>query len=199
MFRDLHCFIWFGQSSAGFCRCRGLRTKAITKRENKNSSLWSTKLSAKLYFSVVYKSCWVLARTTLYVVWFSDQLTRSVGRLFMSCQPTSNFKSLEQLVFVYTKLDPGERYICLLFLLLLLFNVGFASLPRQCTHLPGLGFRRGSYRCECKKGYYFPFSNTSARYYNGTVIEEEYEKKLLVSANFQNSFNLLWFFFLDYI
>ena len=58
------------------------------------------------------------------------------------------------------------------------------SAPRliclQCTHIPGLGFRRGSYRCECKEGFYFPEKNSPVRYYNGTVIEEEYEKKLMV-------------------
>jgi hypothetical protein len=54
----------------------------------------------------------------------------------------------------------------------------------QCEHIPGLGFRRGSYRCECKDGFYFPDTSAPVRYYNGTVIEEEYEKKLMVCFPF---------------
>ncbi|KAI9562198.1 hypothetical protein GHT06_013163 [Daphnia sinensis] len=49
----------------------------------------------------------------------------------------------------------------------------------QCEHIPGLGFRRGSYRCECRDGFYFPDTSAPVRFYNGTVIEEEYEKKLM--------------------
>lgn len=47
--------------------------------------------------------------------------------------------------------------------------------------LAGLGFRRGSYKCVCKKGYYFPDTTAERRYYNGTLLEEEYEKYMLVS------------------
>lgn len=54
----------------------------------------------------------------------------------------------------------------------------------QCVPLPGLGFRRGSYKCLCRKGYYFPDTKAERRYYNGTVIEEEYEKLMLVSNIF---------------
>ena len=55
------------------------------------------------------------------------------------------------------------------------------SAPVQCISLPGLGFRRGSYICSCNDGYYFPDTGTPNKYYNGSIIEEEYEKKLLVS------------------
>lgn len=51
----------------------------------------------------------------------------------------------------------------------------------QCIPLPGLGFRRGSYKCVCRRGFYFPDTQAERRYYNGTVIEEEYEKLMLVS------------------
>lgn len=51
----------------------------------------------------------------------------------------------------------------------------------QCDAIPGLGFRRGSYKCVCKPGFYFPDTTAEQRYYNGTEIEEEYEKRLLVS------------------
>ncbi|XP_043278235.1 probable G-protein coupled receptor 158 [Venturia canescens] len=49
----------------------------------------------------------------------------------------------------------------------------------ECVATTGLGFRRGSYRCVCKRGYYYPDTKSIERYYNGTVIEEEYEKQML--------------------
>ncbi|KAG7212552.1 hypothetical protein KM043_012854 [Ampulex compressa] len=49
----------------------------------------------------------------------------------------------------------------------------------ECVAIPGLGFRRGSYRCICKRGFYYPDTKSSKRYYNGTVIEEEYEKLMM--------------------
>ncbi|XP_044001665.1 probable G-protein coupled receptor 158, partial [Aphidius gifuensis] len=49
----------------------------------------------------------------------------------------------------------------------------------ECVAIPGLGFRRGSYRCVCQKGFYYPDTKSTERYYNGTVIEEEYEKLMI--------------------
>ncbi|XP_043797146.1 probable G-protein coupled receptor 158 [Apis laboriosa] len=49
----------------------------------------------------------------------------------------------------------------------------------ECIAIPGLGFRRGSYRCICKRGFYYPDIKSSSRYYNGTVIEEEFEKLMM--------------------
>ncbi|XP_076756301.1 metabotropic glycine receptor isoform X1 [Xylocopa sonorina] len=49
----------------------------------------------------------------------------------------------------------------------------------ECIAIPGLGFRRGSYRCICKRGFYYPETKSASRYYNGTVIEEEYEKLMM--------------------
>ncbi|XP_078040779.1 metabotropic glycine receptor [Augochlora pura] len=49
----------------------------------------------------------------------------------------------------------------------------------ECIAIPGLGFRRGSYRCICKRGFYFPDTKSLIRYYNGTVIEEEFEKLMM--------------------
>ncbi|XP_031829923.1 metabotropic glycine receptor [Nomia melanderi] len=49
----------------------------------------------------------------------------------------------------------------------------------ECIAIPGLGFRRGSYRCICKRGFYYPDTKSMNRYYNGTVIEEEYEKLMM--------------------
>lgn len=63
--------------------------------------------------------------------------------------------------------------------------------PLQCIAIPGLGFRRGSYRCICKRGFYYPDIKSTSRYYNGTVIEEEFEKLMMVSF-------LLFFFSLKH-
>nr|XP_053640709.1 probable G-protein coupled receptor CG31760 [Cherax quadricarinatus] len=49
----------------------------------------------------------------------------------------------------------------------------------KCVTIPGLGFRRGSYKCECRMGFYFPDTNSLNKYYNGSIIEEEYEKKIM--------------------
>ncbi|XP_056645240.1 probable G-protein coupled receptor 158 [Diorhabda sublineata] len=49
----------------------------------------------------------------------------------------------------------------------------------MCVPIPGLGFRRGSYKCVCRPGFYFPDIKAERRYYNGTVLEEEYEKRML--------------------
>ncbi|XP_011302612.1 probable G-protein coupled receptor 158 [Fopius arisanus] len=56
----------------------------------------------------------------------------------------------------------------------------------ECIAIPGLGFRRGSYRCVCKRGFYYPDTKSPERYYNGTVIEEEFEK-LMVGEDSQYS------------
>ncbi|XP_060829665.1 metabotropic glycine receptor-like [Bombus pascuorum] len=53
----------------------------------------------------------------------------------------------------------------------------------ECIAIPGLGFRRGSYRCICKRGFYYPDTKSINRYYNGTVIEEEYEKLMMGEEN----------------
>ncbi|XP_030756386.1 probable G-protein coupled receptor CG31760 isoform X2 [Sitophilus oryzae] len=54
----------------------------------------------------------------------------------------------------------------------------------KCIPIAGLGFRRGSYTCNCETGFYFPnTTNTEQLFYNGTEIEEEYEKKILGQEN----------------
>ncbi|XP_050442563.1 probable G-protein coupled receptor CG31760 isoform X2 [Adelges cooleyi] len=53
----------------------------------------------------------------------------------------------------------------------------------QCVMLAGFGFRRGSYKCVCRKGYYFPDISTQEKYFNGVVVEEEYEKLMLGKPN----------------
>ncbi|XP_063601661.1 probable G-protein coupled receptor CG31760 [Penaeus indicus] len=53
----------------------------------------------------------------------------------------------------------------------------------KCVTIKGLGFRRGSYQCQCKDGFYFPDTAASVKYFNGSLIEEEYEKKMLGLAS----------------
>ena len=48
----------------------------------------------------------------------------------------------------------------------------------QCVPVPYQGFQRGSYHCTCKRGYYFPDSSASHKYFYGNVLEEEYDKML---------------------
>ncbi|KAK3914081.1 putative G-protein coupled receptor 158, partial [Frankliniella fusca] len=49
----------------------------------------------------------------------------------------------------------------------------------ECVAIKGLGFRRGSYHCVCRKGFYFPDTKATRRAFNGSHIEEEYEKMQL--------------------
>uniref|UniRef100_T1JDG3 G-protein coupled receptors family 3 profile domain-containing protein n=1 Tax=Strigamia maritima TaxID=126957 RepID=T1JDG3_STRMM len=46
----------------------------------------------------------------------------------------------------------------------------------RCVSIPGLGFRRGSYKCECKDGFYYPGKENG--FFSGVELEEEYEKLL---------------------
>ena len=52
----------------------------------------------------------------------------------------------------------------------------------QCVPIHGLGFRRGSYKCVCKDGFYFPDLKAKHKYYNGSEIEVEYRKKQYVGV-----------------
>nr|XP_054770802.1 probable G-protein coupled receptor CG31760 [Lytechinus pictus] len=53
----------------------------------------------------------------------------------------------------------------------------------RCLHVSGKGFQRGTYLCQCKRGYYFPpdavsyEDNTRSPAFLGSAIEEEYNKK----------------------
>ncbi|XP_017040724.1 uncharacterized protein LOC108087714 isoform X2 [Drosophila ficusphila] len=50
----------------------------------------------------------------------------------------------------------------------------------MCEAIMGLGFRRGSYKCLCRKGFYFPDIVSQHKFFNGSLLEEEYEKLMLV-------------------
>ncbi len=45
-----------------------------------------------------------------------------------------------------------------------------------CVDLPGQGFGRGSYKCECRQGYEYPY-NDRAWYFDGQTMEKEYQEQ----------------------
>ncbi|XP_076339995.1 metabotropic glycine receptor-like isoform X2 [Tachypleus tridentatus] len=49
----------------------------------------------------------------------------------------------------------------------------------ECIPVSGMGFRRGAYKCQCKEGFYFPLSNKSVDYFEGTEIESVFVASLL--------------------
>ncbi|XP_074662488.1 metabotropic glycine receptor-like [Tubulanus polymorphus] len=51
----------------------------------------------------------------------------------------------------------------------------------QCVPIPGQGFHRGSYRCECKKGFYFPPAAPVNKYFNGSQVEAAYILTILTN------------------
>ncbi|KNC34939.1 hypothetical protein FF38_02105 [Lucilia cuprina] len=59
----------------------------------------------------------------------------------------------------------------------------------MCEAIQGLGFRRGSYKCVCRKGYYFPDTTSQHKYFNGSLLEEEYEKLMLGKNSTYNIVN----------
>uniref|UniRef100_A0A1A9W9N2 G-protein coupled receptors family 3 profile domain-containing protein n=1 Tax=Glossina brevipalpis TaxID=37001 RepID=A0A1A9W9N2_9MUSC len=59
----------------------------------------------------------------------------------------------------------------------------------MCEALKGLGFRRGSYKCVCRKGYYFPDTGSQHKYFNGSLLEVEYEKLMLGNNSTYNIVN----------
>ncbi|XP_054736643.1 uncharacterized protein LOC129243565 [Anastrepha obliqua] len=59
----------------------------------------------------------------------------------------------------------------------------------MCEALKGLGFRRGSYKCVCRKGYYFPDTISTQKFFNGSLLEEEYEKLMLGKNSTYNIIN----------
>lgn len=54
-----------------------------------------------------------------------------------------------------------------------------------CVPIPGrhiMKFQRGSYKCECRQGYEYPF-NDLAWYFDGQTMEEEYDKMMRGEPN----------------
>lgn len=55
----------------------------------------------------------------------------------------------------------------------------------QCESIAGMGFRRGSYRCVCQRGFYFPNATVAGqKYFNGSTLEEEHEKLMKASLTY---------------
>lgn len=48
---------------------------------------------------------------------------------------------------------------------------------QYCVPLPGRGFDQGAYKCECRQGYEYPFTDL-AWFYHGQMMEEEFDKKM---------------------
>ena len=56
----------------------------------------------------------------------------------------------------------------------------------QCVPVGGLGFRRGSYRCECQNGFYFPINESAGDrglFFNGSEIERQFDSKMRVRSD----------------
>ncbi len=54
----------------------------------------------------------------------------------------------------------------------------FCLLSSQCVQQSNQGFKRGTYVCQCEKGYYFPEVGSGLNAYNGSQVEEEFSKKI---------------------
>ena len=84
-------------------------------------------------------------------------------------------------------------------LLILSFFLSFFlsfSPQNKCIAVPVIGkFKRGSYRCQCKPGYYFPTLNASHNYFNGTLVENQLLERLRNGStqadHFSDSFQCL--------
>ncbi|XP_060582788.1 uncharacterized protein LOC132739151 [Ruditapes philippinarum] len=53
---------------------------------------------------------------------------------------------------------------------------------QYCVPLPGKGFEQGAYKCVCRQGYVYPFTDLSW-FFHGQTMEEEYSKKSLGEPN----------------
>ena len=68
-------------------------------------------------------------------------------------------------------------------------TASFCYSPKQCEAVPNQGFKRGSYVCTCKRGYYFPDALASEKAFNGSVIEREHDRMLRGEPNaYENNF-----------
>ncbi|WAR11603.1 Y1760-like protein [Mya arenaria] len=62
----------------------------------------------------------------------------------------------------------------------------------RCVPISGLGFRRGSYKCVCKDGFYFPDTKAPNKFYNGSTIEVKYREKIDgISDYYEQNFECL--------
>lgn len=49
------------------------------------------------------------------------------------------------------------------------------NVTSQCIFTPGYGWTRGSYKCQCRNGYYSPTANPI---FNGTLVENSWKQKI---------------------
>ena len=57
------------------------------------------------------------------------------------------------------------------------------NLILQCQFVAGRGFRAGNYECHCKPGFYFPFLNSTQRFYTGTQVERHFLQSIRNDSN----------------
>ena len=68
-------------------------------------------------------------------------------------------------------------------------TASFFYSPIQCEAVPNQGFKRGSYVCKCKRGYYFPDALATEKAFNGSLIESEHDRMLRGELNaYENNF-----------
>ena len=66
----------------------------------------------------------------------------------------------------------------------------FSYSPIQCETVLNQGFKRGSYICTCKRGFYFPDALAPEKVFNGSVIEREHDRMLRGESNaYENNFD----------
>ena len=66
----------------------------------------------------------------------------------------------------------------------------FSYSPIQCETVLNQGFKRGSYICTCKRGFYFPDALAPEKAFNGSVIEREHDRMLRGESNaYENNFD----------
>ena len=66
----------------------------------------------------------------------------------------------------------------------------FSYSPIQCETVLNQGFKRGSYVCTCKRGFYFPDALAPEKAFNGSVIEREHDRMLRGEPNvYENNFD----------
>lgn len=115
---------------------------------------------------------YVCHRLTLYTRYVPLLFTKRYVRSFVRIHLRNIFVIMLQCLLL----------LCFIFVFIHVLNVFvlLILICLQCEPISGLGFRRGSYKCTCRKGYYFPDTSLPQKYFNGSTLEEEYEKLMLV-------------------
>ena len=64
-----------------------------------------------------------------------------------------------------------------------MIKIFFLFSLEQCEPIPNQGFKRGSYVCKCRRGFFFPDIHASQKAFNGSTIEREYDRMLRGEPN----------------